>query len=100
MNRGDPRALNAMLATLPVTPVVASAGATSARVQVSPTSVNLAAGAATTVTVSLTGTRPAPGAYEGFVDVTGGIEQKVPQQHARRGVVFDDQGDWTHTHHE
>ncbi len=40
-------------------------------VQVTPSSVNLAPGATATVTVALTGTAPAAGAYEGFVDVTG-----------------------------
>jgi minor extracellular serine protease Vpr len=42
-----------------------------ARVTVAPSSVNLAPGAKTTVTVSLTGGRPSPGAYEGFIDVSG-----------------------------
>jgi uncharacterized protein (TIGR03437 family) len=43
----------------------------SARVTVSQSSLNLPAGQSQTITVSLTGSRPAPGAYEGFVDVTG-----------------------------
>jgi uncharacterized protein (TIGR03437 family) len=43
----------------------------SARVTVSQSSLNLPAGQSQTITVSLTGSRPAPGAYEGFIDVTG-----------------------------
>jgi uncharacterized protein (TIGR03437 family) len=42
-----------------------------ARVTVSQSSVTLSAGAPQDVTVSLAGSRPAPGAYEGFIDVTG-----------------------------
>jgi uncharacterized protein (TIGR03437 family) len=42
-----------------------------ARVTLSQSSVTLAAGASQDVTVSLTGSRPAWGAYEGFIDVTG-----------------------------
>jgi uncharacterized protein (TIGR03437 family) len=43
----------------------------SSRVQVSTYSVTLTAGASQTVTVSLTGTRPPAGSYEGFIDVKG-----------------------------
>jgi minor extracellular serine protease Vpr len=42
-----------------------------ARVTVSPSSVNLPAGQSQSIAVSLTGSRPAPGSYEGFIDVTG-----------------------------
>jgi uncharacterized protein (TIGR03437 family) len=42
-----------------------------ARVTVSQSNVNLPAGGHQDVTVSLTGSKPAPGAYEGFIDVTG-----------------------------
>src|SRR5262249_23317747 len=43
-----------------------------AHVEVSPSSVTLAAGAkAPPVTITLIGSRPAPGAYEGFIDVSG-----------------------------
>jgi minor extracellular serine protease Vpr len=42
-----------------------------AHVTVSQSSVNLPAGQSQTITVSLTGSRPAPGAYEGFLDVKG-----------------------------
>ena len=42
-----------------------------ARVTVSPSSVNLPAGQNQSITVSLTGSRPSPGSYEGFIDVTG-----------------------------
>jgi len=41
-------------------------------VSVSPTSVILAAGASGTLTVSLTGTAPSPGAYDGQINLTGG----------------------------
>ena len=40
-----------------------------ARVTVSQSSITLSPGAPQDVTVSLTGSRPAPGAYEGFIDV-------------------------------
>src|ERR1035438_9783832 len=46
-------------------------GDSRARVTVSPSSVNLPAGQSQSIAVSLTGSRPAPGAYEGFIDVTG-----------------------------
>ena len=46
-------------------------GESGAAVQVTPSSVTLAAGVSQTVTVSLTGTRPAAGSYEGFIDVSG-----------------------------
>src|ERR1035441_9427453 len=42
-----------------------------ARVAVNQSSVTLTAGQSQSITVSLTGSRPAPGAYEGFIDVTG-----------------------------
>jgi uncharacterized protein (TIGR03437 family) len=42
-----------------------------AHVTVSQTSVTLSPGAPQDVTVSLAGSRPAPGAYEGFIDVAG-----------------------------
>jgi uncharacterized protein (TIGR03437 family) len=42
-----------------------------AHVTVSQSSVNLSSLQSQIVTVSLTGIRPAPGAYEGFIDVTG-----------------------------
>jgi uncharacterized protein (TIGR03437 family) len=42
-----------------------------ARVTLSQSSITLVAGASKDVTISLTGSRPAPGAYEGFIDVTG-----------------------------
>ena len=41
------------------------------RVQVSPQSVTLASGTSQTLTVSLSGTKPPAGSYEGFIDVTG-----------------------------
>jgi uncharacterized protein (TIGR03437 family) len=43
----------------------------SARVTVSQSSVNLPARQSQSITVSLSGSRPAPGSYEGFIDVTG-----------------------------
>jgi minor extracellular serine protease Vpr len=47
-------------------------GESSSRVQVTPTSVTLSPGATSQpITVSLSGTRPGPGSYEGFIDVTG-----------------------------
>ncbi|MBS1857988.1 MAG: S8 family serine peptidase [Acidobacteria bacterium] len=46
-------------------------GESGSSVQVTPSSVSLAAGASQAVTVALTGTPPAAGSYEGFVDVTG-----------------------------
>jgi hypothetical protein len=52
----------------------------SARVTVSQSSVTLSAGARQDVTVSLTGSRPAPGAYEGFIDVTRS-DNLVPALH-------------------
>jgi uncharacterized protein (TIGR03437 family) len=42
-----------------------------AQVTVSQSSVNLPAGQSQLLTVSLTGSRPSPGSYEGFIDVTG-----------------------------
>lgn len=42
-----------------------------ARVTVSQSSVNLPAGQSATLTVALTGAKPSPGAYEGFIDVKG-----------------------------
>jgi len=42
-----------------------------AHVTVSSSSVQLAAGASQTISVALGGSRPAAGAYEGFIDVTG-----------------------------
>ena len=55
--------------TLTVHPL---SGESSSRVQVTPASVTLAPGASNQqITVSLTGTRPGPGSYEGFIDVTG-----------------------------
>ncbi|MEO8371793.1 MAG: S8 family serine peptidase [Candidatus Solibacter sp.] len=42
-----------------------------AHVALSQNSVNLSSGGSATVTVSLTGTKPVPGDYEGFIDVTG-----------------------------
>ena len=43
----------------------------SAHVTLGQSSVSLAAGGSTTISVSLTGTRPAAGDYEGFIDVKG-----------------------------
>ena len=64
---------------------------TSATVQVTPTSVNLAAGQTNSVTVRLTGTRPAAGSYEGFIVVTGaGPTLRVPYQFlVASGTVSD-----------
>src|ERR1017187_9726576 len=42
----------------------------SARVTVSQSSAGLPAGQSQSITVSLTGSRPSPGSYEGFIDVT------------------------------
>jgi uncharacterized protein (TIGR03437 family) len=42
-----------------------------ARVTVSSATVQLGSGQSQTLSVTLTGTRPTPGAYEGFVDMTG-----------------------------
>jgi minor extracellular serine protease Vpr len=54
----------------------------SASVTVAPASVTLAAGASNTVTVGLTGTRPAPGSYEGFIVVSGaGPTLRLPYQY-------------------
>ena len=64
---------------------------TSATVQVTPTSVNLAAGQTNSVTVRLSGTRPAAGSYEGFLVVTGaGPTLRVPYQFlVASGTVSD-----------
>ena len=52
--------------------VRALSGESSSRVQVSETTVTLAPGETSQpITVSLTGTRPPAGSYEGFIDVTG-----------------------------
>jgi minor extracellular serine protease Vpr len=61
-----------------------------ARVAVTPASVTLAAGQQNSVTVSLTGTRPSPGSYEGFIVVTGsGPTLRVPYQYlVGSGVPF------------
>ncbi|HBY63122.1 MAG TPA: hypothetical protein DEH78_25150, partial [Solibacterales bacterium] len=55
-------------------------GATSSPVSVSPSSFNLNAGSrSNAVTVSLTGTRPAAGVYEGFLEVEGaGVPFAIP----------------------
>jgi uncharacterized protein (TIGR03437 family) len=58
-------AINLNLAVRPIT------GNSKATVSVSSSSVALASGASTQVSVSLGGARPDPGAYEGFIDVTG-----------------------------
>ncbi|MEO8597864.1 MAG: S8 family serine peptidase [Candidatus Solibacter sp.] len=62
-----------------------------ARVTVSPGSVNLTAGGSTTVIVSLSGTRPAAGNYEGFIDVKGaGPDLHLPYSYVvGDGIPFD-----------
>jgi minor extracellular serine protease Vpr len=53
-----------------------------ASVQVSPTSVNLGAGQQSSVTVTLSGSRPNAGSYEGFILVTGaGPTLRLPFQY-------------------
>jgi len=63
----------------------------SARMVVSPGSLNLPAGQSQTITVSLTGSRPAPGAYEGFLDVKGaGPDLHLPYFYVvGNGVPYD-----------
>jgi len=62
-----------------------------ARVQVSPASVTVAAGQSGNVTVSLTGSRPNAGSYEGFLVVTGAAPTlRVPYQYlVGSGTVSD-----------
>jgi minor extracellular serine protease Vpr len=62
-----------------------------ARVTVSQSSVNLPAGQFQSLTVSLSGSKPAPGAYEGFLDVKGvGPDLHLPYFYAvGNGVPYD-----------
>ena len=66
-------------------------GDSNARVTVSANSVNLSAGGQQDVTVSLTGSRPAPGAYEGFIDVKGaGSDLHLPYFYVvGSGIPYD-----------
>jgi uncharacterized protein (TIGR03437 family) len=62
-----------------------------ARVTVSQSSVNVPAGQSQTLTVSLTGSRPAAGSYEGFLDVKGaGPDLHLPYFYVvGNGVPYD-----------
>jgi uncharacterized protein (TIGR03437 family) len=62
--------------TLSVAPRTADANA---RVQLGSTAVTVGAGGTDSVTATLTGTRPAPGSYEGFIEIRGGSQTlRVP----------------------
>jgi minor extracellular serine protease Vpr len=66
-------------------------GDSNARVTVSQSSVNLPAGQSQSITVSLTGSKPVPGAYEGFLDVKGaGPDLHLPYFYVvGNGVPYD-----------
>jgi minor extracellular serine protease Vpr len=66
-------------------------GDSNARVTVSQSSVNLPVGGHQDITVSLTGSRPAPGSYEGFLDVKGaGPDLHLPYLYVvGDGVPYD-----------
>src|SRR5579871_140119 len=61
-------AVNLTLAVAPVTKD------TNAQVKLSSTAVSLSAGQSSNVTVSLTGTKPVAGSYEGFITIAGGAK--------------------------
>jgi uncharacterized protein (TIGR03437 family) len=66
-------------------------GDSNAHVTVSSSSVTVPAGQSSQLTVSLTGNKPAPGAYEGFVDVKGaGPDLHLPYSYVvGDGVPYD-----------
>jgi minor extracellular serine protease Vpr len=78
--------------TFQVQPSTTSSVTSSSTVTVSPTSVSLTPGQPNSVSVKLTGIRPAAGSYEGFILVTGGggPTLRVPYQYlVGSGIVAD-----------